>query len=100
MAKWEENEYVIESKLEIIEASTELDSDQRVFAKYEKQVMELHPRLHDWLESGFNDSQYWKQQTIEQNEDYLYDSKRAYENRVAGAKKAAETRRLNKLKTA
>jgi hypothetical protein len=100
MNKWEQKEYVIESKLEIIEASTKMDTDERLFEKYEKQIMEMHPRLHKWLAAGFNESQYWNQRTIEENEDYLFDSKMAYENRVKGAKKAAETRKLNKLKSA
>jgi hypothetical protein len=100
MGKWEENKYIIEAKLDIIEASTKYDTYERLFKKYEKQVMKLHPKLHDWLESGFNQSQFYNQMTIDNNEDYLADSKRAYDNRVAGAKKAAETRKANKLKLA
>jgi hypothetical protein len=52
------------------------------------------------MESGFNMDQFYSQMSIDNNMDFIYDSKRAYENRVAGAKKAAETRKLNRLKTA
>jgi hypothetical protein len=100
MAKWEENEYVIEAKQDIISSKESLAESQEIFDKYSEQVKAIDPVLFGWMESGFNMDQFYSQMSIDNNMDFIYDSKRAYENRVAGAKKAAETRKLNKLKTA
>jgi hypothetical protein len=100
MSKWEENKWVVEELEDIKKTKQEMQEEAELFNKYSGQIMEMDPKLFDWLKSGFQDSQYWDQQSIDNAKDWLSDSKRAYENRVAGAKKAAETRKLNKLKAA
>ena len=100
MAKWEENEYVIEAKRDVREAKEGMAEAQEIFSKYIDQVAEIHPTLASWAKAGYDTDMYWDEQTIENNMEFIYDSKRAYENRVKGAKKAAETRKLNKIKTA
>jgi hypothetical protein len=100
MSKWEENEWVAEELDKIKEIKQGMQEEAELFNQYSGQILEMNPKLFDWLKSGFQDSQYWDQQSIDNTKDWLADSKRAYENRVAGAKKAANTRKLNKLKLA
>ena len=100
MSKWEENEWVAEELDKIKEIKQGMQEEAELFIKYSGKVLDMDPKLFDWLKSGFQDSQYWDQQSIDNTKDWLADSKRAYENRVKGAKKAAETRKLNKLKLA
>jgi hypothetical protein len=100
MAKWEENEYVAE-ELQKIKAN-EIDErlSEELFNEYSEAVKEIHPTIYSWLVDGYTQSQYWNQHSTAMSKEWLAGSKRAYENRVAGAKKAAETKRLNKAKVA
>ena len=100
MSKWEENEWVAEELNKIKKTKQEMQEEAEIFNQYSGQVMKMNPMLFEWLKNGFQDSQYWDQQSIDNAKEWLSDSRRAYENRVAGAKKAAETRKLNKLKLA
>jgi hypothetical protein len=100
MSKWEENEYVIESKRDVREAKEEMAKAQEIFSNHIEQVAAIHPTLASWAKAGYESDMYWDEQSINNNMEWLADSKRAYENRVKGAKKAAETRKLNKLKLA
>jgi hypothetical protein len=100
MSKWEENKYVAEELDKIKQIKKDMQEEAELFMKYSGKVLEMDPKLFDWLKNGFKESQYWDQQAIDNTKEWLADSKRAYENRVRGAKKAAETRRLKKLKLA
>ena len=100
MAKWEENEYIIEAKRDVRETKEEMAKAQQIFSDHIDEVAAINPTLAAWARSGYEMDLHWDSQRIENNMEYISDTKRAYNNRVAGAKKAAETRKLNKLKTA
>lgn len=100
MNKWKENEYVIEAMAAVAEAEKDLVEHQALFDKYSKQVEAIDPELFVWLEEGFRMHMFYTNMTIDNNNDFLSDSYHTYKNRVAGAKKAAETRKAKKLQAA
>jgi hypothetical protein len=84
----------------IEEAQARLVESQDLFDKYAEQVKALDPRLFDWLEASFKMDQYWDNQEIENNNEYLWDLRDREETRRRAAIKAAATRKANKLKVA
>ena len=100
MAKWEENEYIIEAKRDILETKEEMAEAQQIFSDHIDEVASINPTLAAWAKSGYEMDVYWDNQSIENNMEYIASTKRAYENRVAGAKRAAETKKIKKAQTA
>jgi hypothetical protein len=100
MAKWDENHYVIEEQRNIMENEQSMAEAEEIFNFYAEDLKNLNPVIFEWVKRGYKEDMFWSQQSIDNSYEYLNETRRAYENRVKGAKKAAETRKINKLKVA
>lgn len=98
MSKYDK--YKEEAIQRIEDAQARLVESEELFNRYAEQLKALDPRVFDWAESAFRMDQYWDNQDIENNNEYLWDLRDREETRRRAAIKAAATRKANKLKVA
>jgi hypothetical protein len=77
---------------------SEMEKEKALFEKYAPAVRAIDERVYELFESGYRESMYWSEHSINMANEYLYELHRQMVNRSEGARKAAATRKANKAK--